>query len=115
MTLSILDQRTRLRLLEWKGRINLLLYVAYGSPELHVDTVREYPAKQDWETIFSRSVTHPVDDGHLVKFVRAVAYGQKVCQSFEGDTMHEMPISGDMWLRIGNMGKKATSDCNLVN
>jgi hypothetical protein len=32
-----------------------------------------------------------------------VAHGQRVCQGFENK--HQMPINGDMWLRIGNIGK----------
>ncbi|KAJ5573774.1 uncharacterized protein N7459_008201 [Penicillium hispanicum] len=108
MNLPSLDQRTKLRLLEWKGRINLLLYVAYGSPDLLVDEVARYPARQDWATIFSRSVKHHRDDGHLAKFARAVAHAQKVCEQAESRGVQAMPISGDMWLRIGNMALDST-------
>lgn len=102
MELPYLDQKSKLRLLEWKGRMDLAMYVSRNSPKLPLDEVTQYPAKNDWKTVISRSVTHPDDDGHLVKLVRALAHGENVCKPFEKDGM---PISGDMWLRIGNMGK----------
>ena len=101
--LAYLNQRAKLRLLEWKGRSDLLIYVMFGSPELHVDEIARYPAKQDWETVFSRSVTHPQADAHVAKFVRAVAHAQTVCRPFEGRGL-AMPISGDLWVRIANIG-----------
>lgn len=80
------------------------MYVSRGSPELLLDEVMQYPAKKEWPAVFSQSVKHPVDDGHLVKFVRALAHGQNVCKPFESREPQTMSISGDMWLRIGNMG-----------
>lgn len=103
--LPFLTQRTKLRLLEWKGRLDLLLYVSRASPNLLLDEVTRYPVKNDWPAVFSRAVKHPGDDGHLVKMVRALANGQKVCQSYESQGPQVMPISGNMWLQIGNMGE----------
>lgn len=101
--LPFLDQAAKVRLLEWKGRLDLLVQVSRGSPDLLRDEITKYPAKNDWGSIFSRSIADPNDDGHLSKLVRAVAHGQKVCQPFE--SQQKMPISGDMWLKIGNMGE----------
>ncbi|KAJ5689285.1 hypothetical protein N7462_003677 [Penicillium macrosclerotiorum] len=106
--LQFLNQRTKLRLMEWKGRMDLLMYVSRGSPELLQDEVARYPAQKDWPTLFSRSVAYSADDGHLVKFVRAVAHGQQVCRSYESQGSQVMPVSGDMWLRIGNMAIDST-------
>lgn len=103
--LPYLTQKTKLRLLEWKGRLDLLLYASRASPDLLLDEVTQYPAKNDWPAVFARSVTHPSDDGHLVKLVRALANGEKACQPYESQGPQVMPISGDMWLRIGNMGE----------
>lgn len=103
--LPFLDQRTKLRLLEWKGRLDLLMYVSRNSPKLLLDEVTQYPVENDWPAVFSQSVKHPADDGHLVKFVRALAHGQNVCKPFESRAPQTMTISGDMWLRIGNMGE----------
>lgn len=91
-------------MLEWKGRMDLLMYTSRGSPDLLPDEVANYPVKEDWSQIFARSIAHPGDDGHLAKLARALANGQKVCQPFENKNP-DMPIKGDMWLRIGNIGE----------
>ncbi|KAJ5146419.1 uncharacterized protein N7515_000983 [Penicillium bovifimosum] len=107
VNLPFLDQRAKLRLLEWKGRMDLLMYTSRGSPNLLLDEIASYPIKEDWSQIFTRSITHPDDDGHLAKLARALANGEKVCKPFE-DQNSEMPIKGDMWLRIGNMAIDCT-------
>ncbi|OQD88380.1 hypothetical protein PENANT_c004G00381 [Penicillium antarcticum] len=104
VNLPYLGQRSKLRLMEWKGRIDLLMYVSRGTPELFVDEVAKYPIKEDWPQIFERAVSHSTDDGHLAKLARAVAHGQRVCQGIE----NKMPINGDMWLRIGNIAVDST-------
>lgn len=106
--LPFLDTQTKLRLLEWKGRMDLVMYVSRGSPELRINEVTQYPTTNDWPTIFSRCVQHPGDDGHLSKLARALAHGEKVCESLDKDP--QMPIAGDMWLRIGNMAVDSTVD-----
>ena len=102
MKLPYLDQKSKLRLLEWKGRLDLAMYVSRNSPALLLDEVTQYPAKNDWKTVISQAASHPGDDGHLAKFIRLLAHGENVCKPFEKDNL---PISGDAWLRVGNMGK----------
>lgn len=81
------------------------MYVSRGSPKLLLDEVTQYPLTKEWPAVFSQSVRHPADDGHLVKLVRALAHGQKVCKRFESSVTEAMTIMGDMWLLIGNMGE----------
>ncbi|KAJ5958157.1 uncharacterized protein N7479_005307 [Penicillium vulpinum] len=107
INLPFMTQQSKLRMMEWKGRIDLLMYVSRGSPELLLDQVANYPIKEDWPQIFVRSIAHPGDDGHLAKLARALAHGQKVCQTYESK-IPEMPIKGDMWLRIGNIAVDST-------
>lgn len=99
-----LDQRSKARMLEWKGRIDLLIYSSRGNPNLLSNEISEYPVTSDWKEVFARSCTHPTDDGHLAKLVRAFAHGERVCRPFE-NKKPLMPISGEMWLQAGNMGK----------
>lgn len=106
--LPFLDTQSKLRLLEWKGRMDLVMYVSRGSPELRLDEVTQYPITNDWSGVFSRCNKHPGDDGHLVKLVRALAHGEKVCEAVDKDS--RMPIHGDMWLKIGNMAVDSTVD-----
>ncbi|KAA8643044.1 questin oxidase family protein [Aspergillus tanneri] len=106
ITLPFLSIQTRLRLLEWKGRMDLLLYVSRGAPDLLMDEVTTYPASRTWRTIFEHCNVHPGDDGHLPKLARALAHGENACRSFEAQAKEKgHMITGDMWLKIGNMGK----------
>ncbi|OQE24965.1 hypothetical protein PENFLA_c009G11039 [Penicillium flavigenum] len=107
INLPSLNQRSTLRMLEWKGRVDLLMYTSRGTPDLLLDEVANYPMKEDWSQIFARSIAHPGDDGHLAKLARALAHGQKVCKAYESKKP-EMPIKGDMWLRIGNIAVDST-------
>ncbi|KAJ5260425.1 hypothetical protein N7505_009806 [Penicillium chrysogenum] len=100
INLSALNQRSKMRMLEWKGRIDLLMYTSRGTPDPLLDEVANYPLKGDWSQIFARSIAHPSDGGHLAKLTRALAHGQKVCQAYERN--------GDMWLRIGNIAVDST-------
>jgi len=94
------------RLLEWKGRLDLALYVSRGSPTLLVEEVTNYQAKQPehgWDGIIRRVDAIP-DDGHASKLVRALANGERACQPFEAGVADDVfPIKGDMWLKLGHM------------
>lgn len=99
-----INLRTKIRLLEWKGRMDLAMYVSRGVPKLLLEEVTNYPVTRGWNEIFHSSVVHPQDDGHVVKMVRAVANGERVCKPFEGQGKEKgFVIHGDMWLKIGNM------------
>lgn len=86
--------------------MDLIMYVSRGAPNLSLEDITRHPAKKDWNTIFTESAKHPKDDSHLAKLERAVAHGEKICRPFEGRAKEiGLPITGDMWLKIGNMGK----------
>lgn len=111
LALPFLDLHTKLRLLEWKGRMDLLLYVSRGAPELHLDEISGYPVSNDWSTIITQSNQHAHDDGHLSKLVRALKNAQEnVCPPFEAQAQAKgLKITGDMWLKIANMGEFSSS------
>ena len=106
ITLPFLDARAKARLLEWTGRLDLMLYVGYGTAELRLDEVTNYPATKSWDTVFAYSTAQASDDGHLPKMVRALKNGEQACRPFE-DRAEELglKIKGDMWLKIANMGE----------
>lgn len=104
LALPFLTTRAKLRLLEMKGRMDLLMYISRNTPELYVDEITRYPVKNDWDTIITHGNTHPHDDGHLSKLVRALKNGESVCRLFEAQAKERgLKITGDMWLKIGNM------------
>jgi hypothetical protein len=98
-----LSTRAKIRLMEWKARMDLFVYVSRGCVEPRLDEIRKHIPERSWQDVFSDAISHRRDDGHLAKFVRLLAYGEKICRPFEG--RKEFPITGDMWLKLGDLGK----------
>ncbi|KAK9321318.1 hypothetical protein V1517DRAFT_326703 [Lipomyces orientalis] len=95
---------SKIRLLEWKGRMDLAMYVSRRAPKLLLDEVTNYKSHKGWKEVFDNSVLNERDDGHVSKMTRAVAHGGNVCKPFEGGGKEKgFMIAGDMWLKIGNM------------
>jgi len=123
-TQSWLSTPTKVRLLQWKGYLDLAMYASRRSPPLHLDEISMYtPAKleagdAEWKGIFTRLFDFK-DDGHAIKLGRAVRNGELVCGEWEkskkvdgvdganGEGGREgenrMKIKGFMWEKIGNM------------
>ena len=101
-----LSVEDKCRILEWKGRLDLALYVSRGCPELLLDEVRNYQPKHStdgWREI-ARRVAKVPDDGHASKLVRAIANGHQACKPYEKESDLVFPIKGDdMWLKLGHM------------
>jgi hypothetical protein len=115
ISLPFLSARSKQRLLEWTGRLSLLLYVSRNSPELFLNDVTEYEASRSWETIFAYANAHLRDDGHIGKLARAIANGEKVCRPYETRAKEMgLMITGNMWIKIGNMStlKLQPTYCN---
>ncbi|CEN60860.1 hypothetical protein ASPCAL07532 [Aspergillus calidoustus] len=104
LALPFLPTRTRLRLLEWKGRMDLIMYISRNAPELYLEEITNYPVTADWDTIIAHCNQHPGDDGHLSKLVRALRNAEEVCKPYAGQEKERgLKITGDSWLKIGNM------------
>jgi len=104
-----LSPENKIRLLEWKVRGDLALYVSRGSPPLDVSEISNYSPKEhvasggdSWPRIFKRVINYS-DDGHASKLIRALAHSKEVSSRFEDDASLEFQIKGDMWDKIGNM------------
>lgn len=103
-----LSQESKVRLLEWKGRLDLAMYASRASPQLLIDEITKYQPKKPfgwggdpWGNIFDR-VGQKEDDGHASKLIRALANGQEVCAPYE--EREEFRIKSNMWLQLGHMG-----------
>ncbi|KYK56790.1 HypA protein [Drechmeria coniospora] len=91
--------RAKVRMLEWKMRMDCVQYLARGAPPLAVDAVRSYTPP---DSLQLPVVSHPrdlipcfrdiVDDGHLIKVVRSLLLAQEVSR----------PWQSRPWLRIRN-------------
>lgn len=99
----------KVRLLEWKGRLDVAMYTSRGCPELRLEEVTGYKAKREWtwEEIV-RKVDAMEDDGHVAKLVRALKNGEQRCREFE--RREGFPIKGDMWLQLGRMTLDSVQD-----
>jgi len=109
-----LSDANKVRLLEWKARCDLALYVSRGAPPLLIDEVRNYRPKKPsgWDGIFARAVVFE-DDGHASKLVRAAANGEKVCGNVSdaaAGSSKAFRILADDWLQFGHMTIDAVED-----
>ena len=102
----------KVKLLEWKGRLDLCLYASRGSPTPLLEEITNYVPKgqpsssSEWSTIFER-VNALDDDGHACKFIRTLAHAEQICAPWEGSETFR--IKGDMWIQLGNMGRSLFS------
>ena len=99
-----LSEAKKVRLLEWKVRLDLAMYASRKCPQLHFDEIRHYVPKDadksGWNGVKDRARTFP-DDGHAAKLIRALAHGQEICEPYEVDK--EFRVKHDDWLQIGHM------------
>lgn len=94
---------TKVRLLEWKVRMDLLQYAARGVPALDLDRLTGYAPKKrelggSCEEIVARLHDLP-DDGHAIKLGRAVVICRNISKKYRGSDAFK--IQGDgLWEKI---------------
>lgn len=91
------------RLLEWAGRCHLLNYVSQVFPPLSSAEIEKYSTSRTWEELFTYSILHPSDDGHLSKCVRSLAFGEKL--SSQGHGSYGGQLKPALWLPFANLGE----------
>lgn len=71
------------RLLEWKGRADLMLYCQCGAPRLYPEELTMYKPviNSGWKDIYRRACDYE-DDGHLAKLIRAVATAAQLTRPY---------------------------------
>lgn len=104
----------RVRLVEWKARLDLAWYAVSGCAPLYGHALSHYsnPASDGmgWAELF-RAVNQEHDDGHAAKFIRALKNGEEVAKEFErGKWEAYFPMKGDMWLRLARMCQDTTKN-----
>ena len=98
-----LSTADKCRLVEWKGRFDLALYVSRGCPAIDLSEITNYKPKnpQDgWAEIIRRVDKFP-DDGHSSKLIRAIAHGELASKPYDKDDA--FIVKSDMFLQIGHM------------
>ena len=104
----------RVRMVEWKGRLDLAWYAVSGCAELYPDAVTDYQddfsGAMGWKDLYA-AVNKEHDDGHVAKLIRALKNGQEAAKPFEsGEFSESFPVKGDMWLKIARMVLDTTKD-----
>jgi hypothetical protein len=101
-----LSEANKVRLLQWKGWLDLAMYASRRSPPLLLEEISMYTPKKleagdaEWKGIFSRLIDFD-DDGHAIKLGRAVRNAELVSKEWEGEDWAK--IRGFMFEKIGNM------------
>lgn len=95
---------SKVRLLEWKIRMDLVEYAARVCPPLSLDNISSYfpkdknlgPANEQLPRVYALN-----DDGHVIKLVRAVGLGQTVSEKYEDKDW--IKIKGDSWTKVSHL------------
>jgi len=109
-----IELEDRVRLVEWKARLDLAWYAVSGCAPLDGENISTYSNPESdrlgWAELFS-AVNKEHDDGHAVKFIRAMKNGEDVAREFEqGEWEAYFPMKGDMWLRLARMCQDTTKN-----
>ena len=103
----------KVRLLEWKMRLDVLQYIARGCPDLDISILSNYKPKD------AKLVSHPrellprfhvlSDDGHTIKVARALLIAQE--ESINYSSRDWLRIRGDKeWLNAHYLLLDSTED-----
>lgn len=102
-SVSWIPPAMKCRLLEWKGRADLMLYCQSGAPRLFPEDLRRYKPlfPSEWNQIFQRACEY-ADDGHLAKLIRAVATATQITKPFVRHASY--PLTSEQFLTVAHMG-----------
>lgn len=78
------------------------MYASRHSPTLLPSSITFYPSAATWPALFDRAFDYS-DDGHAIKLLRTVAFGQQLMQETKLETEPWIKVKEDMWSKIGNM------------
>ncbi|KAI1280086.1 HypA protein [Xylaria sp. FL0933] len=95
---------TKVRLLEWKIRFDLLQYAARGCPPVSLGKITSYIPKEQTRkptTDLLPRIYALHDDGHVAKLVRAIGICQHASKKYEDKDSAHLQIKGDdLWTKV---------------
>lgn len=96
---------TKCRLLEWKGRSDLILYCQTGAPLPCPDELAIYQPQHPsgWQQIFQRACDYK-DDGHLSKLIRGIATAAQISKSYMKNPGFKLTTDQE-FLTLAHMGR----------
>ncbi|KAI1450026.1 hypothetical protein F5Y02DRAFT_370725 [Annulohypoxylon stygium] len=95
---------SKVRLLEWKVRMDIVQYAARGCPPLSLDNIASYVPKHNEPGAMDELLPrmHNLDeDGHAIKLFRAAGLGQTVVEKY--DDKDWVVIKGGLWTKIKHL------------
>lgn len=104
-----------IRLIEWAGRSHLITYISEMAPPITTAEIDDYQTNRNrgWDEIIHLAITHPSDDGHLLKCIRSLAWAEKRLSPkyAEGGFL----MTPESWRRLANLGKHLALNEYSVN
>lgn len=97
-----LTNAQKARLLEYTGRVIMMLYAGMGCPAPQTEWLMSQKPKEqldDWPEVFARACRHE-DDGHMSKLVRCIAHAREISEKY--DHLPEFRMKQDMFLPAAN-------------
>jgi hypothetical protein len=108
-SLSWISDENKVRLLEWKARLDLVMYVSRGTPPLLEGEIEEYTKETakdvSWNSLADRLYKVKRDDGHAVKLLRALGTAERETRNLEGGK-----VKRGQWVGIGRMVVDSVED-----
>lgn len=100
-----ISTKTKCRLLEWKGRADLILYCQTGAPCPKPEELAAYEPQipSGWDEVFKRACEYE-DDGHLAKLIRGVTTTAQVSKHYSHKASF-MLKSDEEFLKIAHMSE----------
>lgn len=102
-----ISRENAVQMIGWAGRLHLLHYVAETAPPLNTAELDPYQSLRSWDQVSDRAINHPTDDGHLVKNIRALAWGEQFMSKKYDRAKYLMEPGA--WLKLANQGKSCSS------
>jgi len=96
----------KIRILEWKIRMDILQYTARGSPPLSLDRITGYKPQSKGGAVQMHDMVARIqplsDDGHAIKLARAAGICHNVSRQYE-DKGWMMLKGEDAWSKVFNL------------
>ncbi|KAJ5718844.1 uncharacterized protein N7483_009926 [Penicillium malachiteum] len=112
-SVSWISERAKCRLLEWKGRADLMLYCQVGLPAQQPEELLTYRPQypSGWSEVFKRACDYK-DDGHLAKFIRGIATAYQISKPFVSKSHFSLKTE-EQFLQIAHMVIDSAEKFNL--
>ncbi|KAJ4361267.1 hypothetical protein N0V95_002036 [Ascochyta clinopodiicola] len=113
-SLTSLTNEQKARVLEYTGRVTLMMYAAMGCPPLDMEWILSHqPRYQNtgWKQVFERVCEHK-DDGHMSKLIRALKHAEEVSKPY--DHLPEFYVKQHMFLPAAIAAVDSSSDVPMI-